>query len=551
MWSRQVNYEWDATTGKIVRDGWLSIYKKVQADGGAIEGGGLYAILDRKEKTSENDEEVLKVPIRVFVTGDLAFYFTVVGKEGVDKDHYFWCRCKKGIWQSCGHPPGIQWNLAEIKRIASTLGGTRTSEESVKSYPLLDCIEICRYIFPVLHVTLGVVNRLLKWILDYADLVVEKTPTALTKARAKQMETEHVHLEKKKEITDWGFLNGGTLANMLIAQGHLREQLEVEGEILLEDRTEAIANEISLKKEIMSFKKELTVLKKAQEDLSALNTVAKEELKGLEKELGKYSKPVRRELERILEREFDIKRPNYHGGDICGNEARRLMTTAMKVMLRFNQYLQVELVENGGTDRARRETKKQCEVVGNALLNFDGFLSLLRTPHKDLTPAIFAQARQYSKKALELWRILEIKVTPKAHGVEDHACDQLEFLMGLADFCEDWVERLHQLGLKNNRRTRTISNKDRKYQLYTKWEQISGNRQVQSIKRSIHSKRKRELTTTRGSDTAYKIQSEKKYHRKEALEVDTSQWMGENALLGPSIILRQDAAERSTLLAEQ
>ena len=73
----------------------------------------------------------------------------------------------------------------------------------------------------------------------------------------------------------------------------------------------------------MSFKKELTVLKKAQEDLSALNTVAKEELKGLEKELGKYSKPVWRELERILEREFDIKRPNYHGGDICGNEARR------------------------------------------------------------------------------------------------------------------------------------------------------------------------------------------------------------------------------------
>jgi hypothetical protein len=119
---------------------------------------------------------------------------------------------------------------------------------------------------------------------------------------------------------------------MLIAQGHLREQLEVEGEMLAEDRTEAIANEISLKQEIMPFKKELTVLKKAQEDLSALNTVAKEELKQLENQIGKYSKPVWRELERILEREFDIKPPSYHGGDICGNEAQRLMTTAMKVM---------------------------------------------------------------------------------------------------------------------------------------------------------------------------------------------------------------------------
>jgi hypothetical protein len=266
------------------------------------------------------------------------------------------------------------------------------------------------------------------------------------------METEHVHLEKKKEITGWGLFNGGTLANMLIIQGHLREQLDVEGEILVEERTEAIANKISLRKsEIMSFKKELTVLKKAQEDLSALNTVAKEELKELEKQLGKYSKPVWRELERIPEREFNIKRPNYQGGDICGNQARMLMTTAMQVMHGFNQYLQVELVENGGTDGARRETKKQCKVIGPALLNFDGFLSLLCTPHKDLTPAIFAhQAQQYSKKALELWKILDIKVTSKAHGVEDHACYQLEWLIGLADFYEDWLERLLQLGLKNN-----------------------------------------------------------------------------------------------------
>jgi predicted nucleic acid-binding Zn-ribbon protein len=116
-------------------------------------------------------------------------------------------------------------------------------------------------------------------------------------------------------------LNGGTLANVVVAQDHLHEHLEIEGEIVVEDRTEAIANKISFKKEIVSFKKELTVLKKVQEDLSALKTVAKEELKGLEKEIGKYSKPVWQELERILESKFDIKRPNYHGGDICGNKA--------------------------------------------------------------------------------------------------------------------------------------------------------------------------------------------------------------------------------------
>jgi hypothetical protein len=47
----------------------------------------------------------------------------------------------------------------------------------------------------------------------------------------------------------------------------------------------------------------------------------------------------------------------------------------------------------------------------------------------------------------------------------------MELLWGLAAFCEDWVEQLHQLRLKNNRRRRRIRNKDRKYVLYTGWEQ--------------------------------------------------------------------------------
>jgi hypothetical protein len=64
---------------------------------------------------------------------------------------------------------------------------------------------------------------------------------------------------------------------------------------------------------------------------------------------------------------------------------------------------------------------------------------------------------------------------------------------------EDWVEQLHQLGLKNNWRTRTISNKDWKYyRLYTKWEQTSGNCQVQSIKRRTHSKQKMGTYNSKG-----------------------------------------------------
>ncbi len=114
-------------------------------------------------------------------------------------------------------------------------------------------------------------------------------------------------------------------------------------------------------------------------------------------------------------------------------------------------------------------------------------------------------------------------MTPKCHGSEDHACDQLEFLWGLADFCEDWVEQLHQLGLKNNRRT------------------------VQRIKAEVKESRKRKLGNNRGAETAAALLIEKTFHREAALEQDNSQWTGENRLLEPEEILRLDAADAAEM----
>jgi hypothetical protein len=220
------------------------------------------------------------------------------------------------------------------------------------------------------------------------------------------------------------------------------------------------------------------------------------------------------------------------------------MAWARLIYDQIKAFLLEQLGEDGGSERAKREVKKRCDIVAKALLLFDGFLSLLRTDHKDLTPQHITKAREYSTKAVTVWRILQLSVTPKCHASEDHACDQLELLKGLADFCEDWVEQLHQLGLKNNRRTKTIRNRDRKYKLYTQWEQLSGNRNVQRIKKEVNKKRKRKLQHSRGADTAAVLLLQKTYHRQAALQQDNSQWTGENRLLSPEEIIRLDELDR-------
>jgi hypothetical protein len=271
---------------------------------------------------------------------------------------------------------------------------------------------------------------------------------------------------------------------MHLAQAHLDEQIEVDGELSQQEREQAILDVASLKEEIKTYRKEVLLLKKRKKELSGLNTEAKAVVAQVERDIGRYNKPIRRGIETILSKDWNIKRPSWLGGDILGNECRKLMSSARLILDQIKEFLLERLEENGGSARAKREVKKRCDIVAKALLLFDGLLSLLRTPHKDLTPWKILQARRYATKALEVWRILNLSVTPKCHGSEDHACDQLEFLWGLADFCEDWVEQLHQLGLKNNRRTKTIRDRERKYKLYTHWEQLNGDRTVQKTRRN-------------------------------------------------------------------
>jgi hypothetical protein len=285
-----------------------------------------------------------------------------------------------------------------MKRLhGAALSDANKTQNGVKSSMLIDCVELERCIFPLLHVTLGLANRLLKDVIDCSDLVVEDTPEELKEARHEQTEAEHNHVTIKQETTDWGKQNGPTPANMHVAQGHLDEQIEVQGELSEQEREQAILDSASLKEEIKTFKKELSVLKNQKQDLSQLNSAAKAEVGQVEKDLGRHNKPVQRGIESILSKDWNIKRPSWHGGNILGNECRKLMSSAKLVLEQMMEFSLNRLEENGGSGRAKREVKKRCDIVAKALLLFDGLLSLLRTPHEDSTLRKILKARRCAK----------------------------------------------------------------------------------------------------------------------------------------------------------
>jgi hypothetical protein len=147
------------------------------------------------------------------------------------------------------------------------------------------------------------------------------------------------------------------------------------------------------------------------------------EVTEVEMNTGKYSKPIWKGIETVLAKDWNIKRPSWHGGDILGNKCRKLMAWARLIFNQIKAFLLEQLDEDGGSEGAKAEVRKGCDLIAKALLSFDRFLSLLRTDHKDLTPEHIRKARDYAKKDLEVWRLLQLSVTPKCHGGEDHACN--------------------------------------------------------------------------------------------------------------------------------
>jgi hypothetical protein len=88
--------------GQALSDGLLAIYKKdIQAADGKAEaisvdsveqGSNFYTSLDRTCWLCDENTLALNVSIHYFIIWDLAFYATVVGKEGMNKAHRYWCR---------------------------------------------------------------------------------------------------------------------------------------------------------------------------------------------------------------------------------------------------------------------------------------------------------------------------------------------------------------------------------------------------------------------------------------------------------------------------
>jgi hypothetical protein len=111
-------------------------------------------------ESNTGNELLSNIPIRLFITGDLAFYATMQGRENADWHYCMWCKLKKAAWQRCKHPSGPRFNIEELNAGGDCFLG-------IKEALILTHVKIERYVVPVLHLQLGLTNWIMKDFFDY------------------------------------------------------------------------------------------------------------------------------------------------------------------------------------------------------------------------------------------------------------------------------------------------------------------------------------------------------------------------------------------------
>jgi hypothetical protein len=211
---------------------------------------------------------------------------------------------------------------------------------------------------------------------------------------------------------------------------------------------------------------------KGNKRASIKNTKAKEvEVKKL---LGKQS--TRETLIRTLENVFKchyISEPYYHGGKYNDKSMVNFMTNSGRIMDDIKEALLK--IDQGSRYCDDEEIILFTEKYKYILQVFDGVFLKCCIASCHIKENNINKLQNFVMEAMRLWIGLQLNITPKAHAVDDHLCDQIRILNGIGDLTEDFVEQSHQTGIRHNQRSRSMKDNCKSAKWHVRWEEKETN----------------------------------------------------------------------------
>ena len=261
--------------------------------------------------------------IRLFITGDLAYQATVMGKDKSSGHHCPQCNLTVSTWSAFNHSKGNQWTCAALHEAVQEFEaqGSKKAVNGVIESMHYPNIEPEDFIVPILHTEMGMVNKCGAHLKDWMDEYVEQVTEEELNAR-KETDSERAVLSALKEE-----MEQHDLAMHLQVSELRQEAKELRKHLNQEKKRRPVVNENTIQEvneELKSIQVEINMLQDENLDWKEAVKLSKERLKvkkGALTELKK-KRPLNAQTMnlkmQICLKKFNIHPEVYHGGDLNG-----------------------------------------------------------------------------------------------------------------------------------------------------------------------------------------------------------------------------------------
>ena len=190
------------------------------------EDGKLEVSYEEKDNDSlSNYVSHVSIPLRILISGDLAFFATVVGKKNMSGKWCHWCNLSVAEWEDCDHEKGDMWSIQlmkdNLKEQQINLDMTQNEKKGCVLPMLFDSIPIENYIFSLLHVEIGVGNKILEsfynWITKYIEPLSKEEIEMINNLIDLQIEL----IENKELLKQINHLNITKIADLTTEQKYI------------------------------------------------------------------------------------------------------------------------------------------------------------------------------------------------------------------------------------------------------------------------------------------------------------------------------------------
>ena len=350
------------------------------------------------------------IPVELFMVGDLAYQLMCQGRDGFSTYWCAYCQWGRNDWQSSSATwdgvtkIGVAWTTGDMKAMLLQIESKEEQKKSVTSRErkgitapiLFDAIPVENFIVPPLHAVDLFMNSIKKNFDLFVDHRLEDRPEEMIQARREEAQAK---IEERKAIEFKAEVDA------LIA---LAEEIE---DVDLLDRARAdgkLADDLH-KAAKKAFGKAAAACRKLEQH----------------KDYGAMTQARRQQIDSLLADIFNIRRSSYHGGDMEGNYARRLMKLAEEAMEAIQQLLLDIPRDERAPGCTDDEIRTYCGAFRGIFQYMDVLSHFCYQPYGSITDSEMVNVRLLINKMDNLWRKLSANTPPKVHAWQ-HLADHLD-----------------------------------------------------------------------------------------------------------------------------